>query len=1047
MDYGQITDLLDYRRLEHEGVGIYVHPDYPDWLVPSSAGDRLLRAIIERGSPRQALNGMDREARLGAEQFLVRLPRGGRSGYSGRADHLTLKQLKECWFHLTNRCNLNCVHCMFSSGPAQGQQLSPEQLTGSIREVQGLGCKLFYFTGGEPSIWAGFPDVCRSILEDPQAHVVILTNGVTLQAGDRELLTLDRDRTHFQISLDGAQETHDAIRGRDAYRRVETAVGLLRDRGYPVSLAMAVSQTNVHQMQELVSIAAAWDVKNIHYLWFFRKGKGQDHGFVPAQEIARQLLRAYDQARETGVLIDNVEIVKSQVFSLPGTRFDLSNAGWQALAVGPDGAIYPSPALIGDPGMRAGHIADGIEEVWGNSPVLRDVRQASITQDPVYAQNPLKFLVGGGDIDHSFIASGTLTGGDPYVDVYNRVALAVIAEQASQYRSDDRLALLSRMGERLYECGEDMGEVAFTHSNCVLSLPGQDGHALVKNFYSAAAEEPNEEIFNPVSYDESDIGHVPKRSRVRSYGCGSPVLDSDVKPGETLVDLGSGTGVECFIAAKKVGPEGRVIGIDMADAMLAVAEESKVQVVSNLGYDNVSFKKAFFEQTPVDSDSVDVIISNCVINLSPDKRRTFSEVFRMLKSGGRAVISDICYEDDIPLDIKYNEKLRGECIGGAFKQDELFGLLRDVGFDAAHVVKRFPYRAIAGYTFYSITYDVRKPRPVQKQRLLYRGPFAAVVTGAGQVMPKGVTTEVMLAQDFPHDSSVFCLDEAGQVTNVAQEISCSCAMAPSVQDQAPAAEAKHVTGCMVCGAELVYSQANSKLTCYYCGQDIYGNVVCQDGHFVCDTCHAHDALSIIRDVCLGSTETDMIALMEKIRNHPAFPLHGPEHHSMVPAIILAAYRNLTGKIDDEQILMGMERGGTYAGGGCAFFGVCGAAVGVGIAFSIILRSDPYKGKERQIVQEATACVLQAIGRYKAPRCCQRDCWVALREVARFSECSIGVSLKGDRDLACLQSEKNRECVRGMCPLYEERDIAKIPISERRAKPGGKTRGAISTSGQ
>ena len=120
-------------------------------------------------------------------------------------------------------------------------------------------------------------------------------------------------------------------------------------------------------------------------------------------------------------------------------------------------------------------------------------------------------------------------------------------------------------------------------------------------------------------------------------------------------------------------------------------------------------------------------------------------------------------------------------------------------------------------------------------------------------------------------------------------------------------------------------------------------------------------------------------------------------------------------------------------------------MGVGIAFSIILRSDPYKGKERQIVQEATAKVLRAIGRYKAPRCCQRDCWVALRQVARLSERYIGVRLKADRNLACLQFEKNRECVRGMCPLYEDRRAVKAPIGECGTKPGGKTRDAISAS--
>ncbi|MHC4519954.1 MAG: DUF5714 domain-containing protein, partial [Planctomycetota bacterium] len=882
---------------------------------------------------------------------------------------------------------------------------------------------------------------------DAKTHVVILTNGIALETLGDEIVTLDKERVAFQVSLDGGEKNNDLIRGAGTSGRVRTGVQFLRENQFNVSLAMSVSKTNFGDMEAMVRTAASWDVGNVHYMWFFRKGKGEDAEFVPAGDIGESLVRAYGKAKEAGVLIDNVEIVKSQVFSLPGTRFDLSNAAWQSLAVGPDGQVYPSPALIGEVGMVAGRVADGIENVWVNSPVLRAVREASIANDSTYGQNPLRFLVGGGDIDHSFTTLGRLAGGDPYVELYNHVALELIAEEAFRYRDEDRLALRSRMGERLYECGEDMGSVAFTHSNCVLSLPGKDGHTLVKNFYSAAAEEPNEEIFNPVSYDESDISHVPEASRVRSYGCGSPVLDGDLQPGETLVDLGSGTGVECFIAAKKVGPAGTVIGIDMAEAMLAVAERSKAQVVENLGYDNVSFKKAFFEETPVASGSVDVIISNCVINLSPDKRRTFSEIFRMLKPGGRAVVSDICYEDDIPLDLKYNQKLRGECIGGAFKQDELFGLLADVGFEGARVVKRFPYRNVAGYTFYSITYSVRKPVRAKTERVLYRGPFAAVVTEDGQYLAKGVTTEVALPEEFPLDESVFRLDESGQVTNVEQAMTCHCLVTPGTQSTPPAAETKHVAGCMVCGAELAYSQANRRLRCYYCGQETYGNVVCEKGHFVCDRCHAHDALSIIEEVCLGSGETDMIALMEKIRNHPAFPLHGPEHHSMVPAIILTAYRNVTGKVADEQILMGMERGGTYAGGGCAFFGVCGAAVGVGIAFSIILRSDPYKARERQTVQQATAEVLQAIGRYKAPRCCQRDCWVALKAVARLSARYIGVALRADKELVCLQFDKNRECVRAACPLYEDRHAVKTSIRERPVQSKGKAHDTFSARGQ
>jgi MoaA/NifB/PqqE/SkfB family radical SAM enzyme/SAM-dependent methyltransferase len=1020
MDGDQFTGLPDYRRLEHDGLGIYVHPEYPDWFVPSRSLDRLLRTLPADCSLDQAIGCCGISVpRPALERLLSRLARGPIPAYAGRAAHLDLRMLKECWLHLTNRCNLRCTHCMFCSGPTERRQLTPEQLAGAVEQARSLGCKLFYCTGGEPLVHDGFLTVCRQVLEDPQAHVVILTNAVALPTYADAILTLDRDRTHFQVSLDGTEQTNDDVRGRGAFRRIDAGVRLLRSNGFPVSLAMSVSQTNVHQMQELVAIAAAWDVANIHYLWFFRKGQGLNCAFVPASEIAAQLLRAYDRAQDAGTIIDNIDIIKSQVFSLPGTRFDLSNAGWQSLAVGPDGGIYPSAALIGEPGMRAGHLADGLEAVWINSPLLQQVRRASVAHDPVYSQNPLKYLVGGGDLDHSLSASGAVTGGDPYVEVYNRIALAVIAEQARQYRDDGRLAVLSRMGERLYQCGDDLGEVAFTHSNCVLTLPDGDGHALVKNFYTAAAAQPNEDISNPVHYDESDIGHVPDESRIRSYGCGSPVLDCELRPGETLVDLGSGTGVECFIAARKVGPAGKVIGIDMAEAMLAVAQRARAQVAANLGYDNVEFRQAFFEEAPVESDSVDVVISNCVINLSPDKRRTFSEILRMLRPGGRAIISDICSDDDIPLGVRYNQKLRGECIGGAFRQRELFALLEDVGFEAAWILKRFLYRTVAGYRFYSITYRVAKPARTRTERMLYRGPFAGLLLADGQIVEKGATTEVELPEDMPVGDSVFLLDEDGNPTNVQQEGCCSC-LTPtphrSPNEPNPTAP-RHITGCMVCGADLVYSQTSRKLACYYCSRQLYGNVVCESGHFVCDKCHAHDALSIIEEVCFGSEETDMMALMARIRSHPAFPMHGPEHHSMVPAIILTTYRNITGRLGRDQVLTGMKRGGAIAGGSCAFYGVCGAASGVGIAFSIILRCDPYRATERQTVQRLTARVLQAIGRYEAPRCCQRDCWTALIEAARLSKRYIGVRLNAQAELPCSQARENRECIGAMCPLY------------------------------
>ena len=231
------------------------------------------------------------------------------------------------------------------------------------------------------------------------------------------------------------------------------------------------------------------------------------------------------------------------------------------------------------------------------------------------------------------------------------------------------------------------------------------------------------------------------------------------------------------------------------------------------------------------------------------------------------------------------------------------------------------------------------------------------------------------------------------------------------------ASLKHPSGCMVCGDEIAYEKVNQKRSCYYCGTEFHANAACRSGHFICDSCHAQDALSVIKYVCLPSSEKDMIALMKKIRSHASFPVHGPEHHSMVPAIILAAYRNTGGRVTDDRIVMGIERGTTIAGGACAFMGACGAAIGVGIAFSIILEANPCKANERQNVQKLTSEVLHTIAAYKAPRCCQRDCAIALREAAGASEYYIGIRLSADEPCECTQYPWNNECIKSACPLW------------------------------
>lgn len=969
-----------WTRIVFDDIPIYVQPDAPDWFVPNPPADSGLKALLP-----------DEPVPDDLKTLVARLDNPAEPAYADRSDQLSLQALKECWIHITNRCNMACRHCMFTSGPGKtGASGGPDELTvdecfSVIDQALELGCRIFYFTGGEPLLHPGFHQALEHIFNHPGTHVVVLSNLTLIDSQKKKFAVYPGERLHFQVSLDGSRDTHDGLRGKKALDTLTKRLKTLSDLGFAATLAMTVMKSNLSEMTWVVDYAAAQNISSLHFLWLFKKGNAKKTEAASAREIFPHLIAAWEKAESAGVKIDNIEIIKSQVFSCPGTRYDLSNAGWESLAVGPDKQIYPTPALIYTPEMVCGLLEEGIENVWQNSPVLKTVRRASLNQSDAYLENSFRYIIGGGDIDHSLVHTGSLTGGDPYVELYNLTAHRLIAKEAEKYAPSGHPGFRLRMGEKLGECPTQGRNIFFTHSNCVLSLPGHDTRSQVNQFYTEAAVETKEDIRNPICYDEDLVGHIPEEMRYRSYGCGSPVMEAGLKPGETVVDLGSGTGIECFIAGKLAGPKGQVFGIDMGDAMLEAAEKARVKVTENLKYSNIEFKKSFLESLPLEDASVDLVISNCVINLSPDKRGVFSEIFRILKPGGRLVVSDITYNQQIPLLIKYNETLRGECIGGALNYHDLFGLLNDLGFTDSCALKGYHYRNVRGYDFYSLTYEARKP----------------------------LENETVRRYDFP--------DFDGLMKAVESAPTCACFITPDTAPRTPSGQSfeNHSSGCMVCGQPLVYLETDQKKPCYFCGQEFLANANCSSGHFVCDACHQTDAVAVLKQICRYSRETDASKLMQSIRSHPHFNIHGPEHHALVPAVILTALRNSTYEITQDQFDSAVQRGQTIAGGACAFMGACGAAIGAGIAFSVLTGATPYDGKKRQKAQKVTQTVLGIIGSYEAPRCCQRDSWLALNAIAEIIREELGKTLVVG-PIECGQYKQNKECIYQECPLWPKK---------------------------
>jgi arsenite methyltransferase len=302
----------------------------------------------------------------------------------------------------------------------------------------------------------------------------------------------------------------------------------------------------------------------------------------------------------------------------------------------------------------------------------------------------------------------------------------------------------------------------------------------VKERYGAAAKAPEAALCCPIDYDTRYLQAIPAEVVEKDYGCGDP--SRCLKPGEIVLDLGSGTGKICFIAAQIVGPKGKVIGIDMTDDMLKVARCNAPIVAERLGYANVEFRKGRIQDLALDlerldeelkghpitdaasflaadelaedlrvrhplvqSDSIDVVISNCVLNLVEPKakRQLFDEIFRVLRKGGRAVISDIVSDEAVPEHLQKNPELWSGCIAGALTEEGILTAFAEAGFYGIEIVKRIeqPWRTVEGIEFRSVTIQAFKGKQGacfdRNQAVIYLGPFKEVLDDDRHRMERG----------------------------------------------------------------------------------------------------------------------------------------------------------------------------------------------------------------------------------------------------------------------------------------------------------------------
>jgi hypothetical protein len=225
-----------------------------------------------------------------------------------------------------------------------------------------------------------------------------------------------------------------------------------------------------------------------------------------------------------------------------------------------------------------------------------------------------------------------------------------------------------------------------------------------------------------------------------------------------------------------------------------------------------------------------------------------------------------------------------------------------------------------------------------------------------------------------------------------------------------------VNNCGVCAKPLVYATESVNKTCDYCGKEERALVYCPAGHYVCDSCHSQAASEVLRQVLNSSKSEDPAAILEHVMSHPAVPMHGPEHHAIVPTAIVAAVRNSGYPLPEGAVEKALERASKVPGGWCGLYGDCGAAVGAGIAVSVITGATPLTGKPRTLALAATS---QALSRMldEQPRCCKRASRTAIQSSVDFLREHLGINLVQSINVHCSYSLRNQQCALEKCPYY------------------------------
>jgi DNA-directed RNA polymerase subunit RPC12/RpoP len=227
------------------------------------------------------------------------------------------------------------------------------------------------------------------------------------------------------------------------------------------------------------------------------------------------------------------------------------------------------------------------------------------------------------------------------------------------------------------------------------------------------------------------------------------------------------------------------------------------------------------------------------------------------------------------------------------------------------------------------------------------------------------------------------------------------------------------SGCLICGADIEYLPEPEEMECVYCRERQLSSSRCRNGHFVCDRCNRMAAEDLIESTVIRSTSDNPFAIAESLLESPAVKVHGPEHHFLVPAALIAALYNHTGEQEKKErgIKSARRRAEMIKGGSCGFLGDCGAAVGTGIFVSVVTGATPLSREEWRLANLMTARTLEEIAQHGGPRCCKRNTFLALRSAVRFLSSEMGIVLPEPDQIVCRYSRQNKECLGEKCVFF------------------------------